>query len=68
VRTEEILNRVKKDMNILKTITKKKGNCIGHILCRNFLLKHAVEGKMVGKIEVTRRRKPQVHDLEENGG
>ena len=68
MRTEEVLNRVKKDTNILKTITRKNGNFIGHILCRNFLLKHAIEGKMVGKIEVTGRRKPQMYDLEEKRG
>jgi hypothetical protein len=68
VRTEEVLHRVKKDRNTLKTITRKNGSCIGHTLCRNFLLKHAVEGKMVGEIEVTGRRKPQMHNLEEKRG
>jgi hypothetical protein len=68
VRTEEVLHGVKKDTNILNTITRKNGNWIGHILCRNSLLKHAIEGKMVGKIEVTERRKPQMDDLEEKRG
>jgi hypothetical protein len=68
VRTEELLHRVKKDMNILKMITRKNVNWIGHSLCRNFLLKHAIDGKMVGKTEVTGRRKPQMHDLEEKRG
>jgi len=53
VRTEEVLHRVEKDTNILKTITRKNGNWIGHSLCRNFLLKHAIDGKMMGKTEVT---------------
>jgi hypothetical protein len=35
---------------------KKKANWIGHILRRNCLLKHAIEGKLEGRIEMTGRR------------
>jgi hypothetical protein len=35
---------------------KKDANWIGHILCRNYLLKHVNEGKIGGRIEVTKRR------------
>jgi hypothetical protein len=42
---------------------------IGHILRRNCLLKHVMEGKLEGRIEMTgrrgRRRKQQLDDLEE---
>jgi hypothetical protein len=31
-------------------------NWIGHILCRNCLLKHCIKGKIEGGIEVTSRR------------
>jgi len=33
-----------------------KTNWIGHILRRSCLLKHAIEGKIERRIEVTRRR------------
>jgi hypothetical protein len=37
-------------------IRKRKANWIGHILCRNCLLKQVIEGKIKGEMEVTRRR------------
>jgi 2-C-methyl-D-erythritol 4-phosphate cytidylyltransferase len=43
---------------------------MGHILRRNCLLKHAIEGKIDVRIEVTRRRerirKQLLDDLQEN--
>jgi hypothetical protein len=48
--------RVREQRNILHEIRKLKANWIGHILRRNFLLKHVIEGKIKGQIEVTRRR------------
>jgi hypothetical protein len=36
-------------------IRKRKANWIGHILHRNGLLKEVIEGKIKGRIEVTRR-------------
>jgi len=49
------------ERNILNTIKQRKTNCIGHILRRNCLLKHVIEGEIEGRIEVTgrwgRRRK-----------
>jgi hypothetical protein len=35
---------------------RKKANWIGHILRRNCLLKHVIEGNMDGRIEETGRR------------
>jgi hypothetical protein len=52
VRNEEVLHRVKEERNIVHTIKRRKANWIGHILRRNCLLKHVIEGK----IERTRRR------------
>jgi hypothetical protein len=44
-----------------------KANWIGHILRRNCLLKHVIEGKLEGRIQVTgrrgRRRKQLLDDL-----
>jgi hypothetical protein len=56
VRNEEVLHRVKKERNILHTIKRTKANWIGHILRRNCLLKQVIEGKLEGRMEMTRRR------------
>ena len=56
VRNEEVILRVKEQRNILQEISKRKANWIGHILRRNCLLQHVIEGKIKGQIEVTRRR------------
>jgi hypothetical protein len=58
--------RVQEKKNILHTIKQRKANWIGHILRRNCLLKHVVEGKVE---EVTvrrgRRRKQLLDDFKE---
>jgi hypothetical protein len=55
-RNEKVLRTVKEDRNILHTINRRKANWIGHSLRRNCLLKHIMEGKLEGKIEMTGRR------------
>jgi len=55
VRNEEVLLRVNEQRNILHEIGKRKANWIGHILCRNCILKQVIEGKIKGEMEVTRR-------------
>ena len=52
VRNKELFNRVKEERNIVQTTKRKKAKGIGHILYRNCLLKHVIEGK----IEVKERR------------
>jgi hypothetical protein len=53
VRNEEVKeSRVKEVRNIVHTIKRRKSNWIGHILRRNCLLKHVIEGKLEGRIEV----------------
>jgi hypothetical protein len=52
----EVLHSVKEERNILHTIKGRKANWIGHILRRNCLLKHVIEGKLEGTIEMTGRR------------
>jgi hypothetical protein len=42
--------------NSLHSIKRGKANWIGYILRRNCLIKHFVEGKIGGRIEVTGRR------------
>jgi len=72
VRNEEVLLRVKEQRNILREISKRKSNWIGHILRRNCLLQHVIEGKIIGRIEVTvrrgRRRRKLLNDLKERRG
>jgi hypothetical protein len=46
VRNEAELLTVKEQRNILHEIQKRKANWIGHILCRNCLLKQVIEGKI----------------------
>jgi hypothetical protein len=43
---------VKEEMNVLQSIKRSKANWIGHILRRNCLLKHVIEGKIEGRTEV----------------
>jgi hypothetical protein len=56
VRNEDVLLRVKEQGNILREISKRKSNWIGHILRRKCLLQRVIEGKIKGEMEVTRRR------------
>jgi hypothetical protein len=55
MRNEEVLRRVKEGKNILHTIKRRRANWIDHILHRKCFLKHVIEGKLGGRIEVTRR-------------
>jgi hypothetical protein len=72
VRNKEALHRVKEERNILHTIKRRKANWIGHILRRNCLLKHVIEGKIEGRLDVTgrrkRRRKQILDDMNEKRG
>jgi len=72
VRNEEVLLRVNEQRNILHEIRKRKANYIGHILRRNCLLKHVIEGKIKGDTEVARRRgrrrKKLLDDLKDRRG
>jgi len=47
----EVLQGVRKEKNILQTITRKKANWIGHILRRSCVLKYVIEGKIERRIE-----------------
>jgi hypothetical protein len=60
VKNEVILRRVER--NIVHTIKRSKANWIGHILCRNCLLKDVIEGKIEGTGRRGRRRKQLLAD------
>jgi hypothetical protein len=69
MRNEGVLQRVKKDRNILQTIKRRKAHWICHVLRRNCLLKHVIEGKIEERMDVTvrrgRRRKQLMDDVKE---
>ena len=66
------MQRVQKERNVLQTIKRRKVDWIRYILRRNCLLKHVIEGKKEGRIEVTkireRRRKHLLDGLKEKRG
>jgi hypothetical protein len=72
VRNEEVLRRVNEERNTLQKTKRRKANWIGHILRRNCLLKHVIEGKIEKSIEMTgrrgRRRKQLLDDLKKKRG
>jgi hypothetical protein len=72
VRSEEVLFKAKEQRNIPHEISKRKANWIGHILSRNCLLRHVIEGKIKGEIEVTggqvRIRRKLLDNLKERTG
>jgi hypothetical protein len=49
VRNEEVLQRVEEERNVLHTIKRRKVNCTGHFLRRNYLVKHVNEGRYKGQ-------------------
>jgi hypothetical protein len=58
--------------NILQTPKRRKANWIGHILGRNYFLKHIIKGKIKGRREVKgkrgKRRKQLLDDLKKKKG
>jgi hypothetical protein len=72
VRNEQVLLRVKVQINILHEISKPKAIWFGHILRRNCLLQQVIEGKIKGGIDVTGRRERRcrklLDDLKERKG
>jgi len=50
VGSEEVLQRVMEERNIQSTVQRRNAKWTGHILQRNCLLKHVIEGKIVLKI------------------
>ena len=60
-----IVPRVNEERNVLHTIKRRKANWFGHILHRNCLLKHVIEGKIEGTGRRGRRRKQLLDDIKE---
>ena len=57
VRSKELLHTAEEERNTLQRITRREDNWVGHILRRNCLLKHALEGKMENGSEGKTRKK-----------
>ena len=68
VRNEEVLLRVNEQRNILREISKRKADWIGHILRRNCVLRQVIEGKIKGGIGVTGGRGRRRRKLKERKG
>jgi hypothetical protein len=56
VKNEEVLLRVREEMNILHRVKRRKANWIGHVMPRCCLLKRVIEGRIEGTIEVEGRQ------------
>jgi hypothetical protein len=56
---------VREERNILCTIKGRNTNWVGHILPRDYLLKHVIEGKIGAMGKQGRRRKQLLDDLKE---
>ena len=69
VKNEDVLHRLKEEGNLLHTIKTRNANWIGHNWRRNCLLKHVIEGRVEGRIDVTGKRgirsKQPLDDLKE---
>jgi hypothetical protein len=65
VTNEKVLQKFKEDRDILLTIKRRKASRIGHILRRNGLLKHVIEGKIEGNRRRGSRRKQLLEDIKE---
>ncbi|KAL1446126.1 hypothetical protein WDU94_014018 [Cyamophila willieti] len=63
VRNEEVLRRVDEERVILKTIKKRKGSWIGHILRRDCLQRRVMEGKIEGTRSRGRRKFGMLTDI-----
>jgi hypothetical protein len=68
----EVLRTVEEERDVVLTIKRTKANWSGQILRSNRLLKHVIQGKIVGRTEVTEKRgrirKQLLGDLKETGG
>jgi hypothetical protein len=67
VKNDEVLQTIKEERDILHTTKRRKSNRKGHILRRNYRLKHIIEGNIKSKNELRerrgRRRKQLLDDL-----
>jgi hypothetical protein len=65
VKNEEVLRISKEERHVLITVKHTKSNWICHILHRNCLLRHVIEGKIDGKKRRGGRRLQLLGDLQD---
>ena len=63
VKSKQVVRRVKEDRNILHIIKRRKANWFCYTLRRKCLLKHFIEGKLKGRIDVTGRQGRRIKQL-----
>ena len=68
MRSEEVLHRVKEERNSLHTTIRRKAKWIGHILRRNWLLKHVIQVETDVTGRRRRRRKQLLDGFKETNG
>jgi len=57
---KKVLQRVKEEKNIQHAIKCRKANCVGHILCKNCLIKPVIEGKIKGMIDMMENKEEDI--------
>ena len=65
VTSEQVLEHIAENRALLNNIVRRKVNCIGHILRRNFPHNNAIEGQMTER-KVIERRRTQLFDYLRN--
>jgi hypothetical protein len=65
VRKEEVLQILKEEKKFQHTTKRRNTNWIAHILLRNYLVKHVIEGKIKGTGRGGMRRKQLPDDFKE---
>jgi hypothetical protein len=62
---KNVLQRVKEEKNVVHTVKQRRADWIGHILRKNCLLRHVIQGKIEGTGGRGRRRKQLLVDTKE---
>jgi len=65
VKKLDILKRIQEERNNLLTIKRRKANWAGHVLGRNCLVKHVIEGAVEVASRQGRSRKQLLYDIKE---
>jgi len=65
MKNEDVLKRVEEKSCLIRTISQRKKNWIGHVLRGDGLLRDVMEGRVIGKRRQGQPRKGMISDLEE---
>jgi hypothetical protein len=67
-REGNVLYRFRGERNIVRKIKRRKGQWLDHILYRNYLLNHVIEGKVGVTGRRRRKRQQLLYDVKETRG